>query len=32
MTRVFIADLKQDVFLPFKVNGNISLYAAKDDC
>lgn len=29
MTQVFIADLKQDVFLPFKVNGQISLYAEK---
>lgn len=29
MTQVFIADLKQDVFLPFKVNGAISLYAEK---
>jgi Carboxypeptidase regulatory-like domain/TonB-dependent Receptor Plug Domain len=29
MTQVFIGDLKQDVFLPFKVNGQISLYAEK---
>jgi len=29
MTQVFIADLKQDVFLPFKVNNAISLYAEK---
>src|SRR5204863_2302760 len=29
MTQVFIADLKQDVFLPFKVGDKISLYAEK---
>lgn len=29
MTQVFIADLKSDVFLPFKVGNNISLYAEK---
>jgi hypothetical protein len=29
MTQVFIADLKSDVFLPFKVGDNISLYAEK---
>ncbi len=29
MTQVFIANLKDDVFLPFKVGNNISLYAEK---
>jgi len=29
MTQVFIADLKADVFLPFKVGDKISLYAEK---
>ena len=29
MTQVFIADLRADVFLPFKVGDKISLYAEK---
>ena len=29
MTQTFIADLRQDVFLPFKVGNNVSLYAEK---
>jgi hypothetical protein len=29
MTQTFIADLKQDVFLPFKVGDKVSLYAEK---
>ena len=29
MTQVFISNLKDDVFLPFKVGNNISLYAEK---